>query len=205
MVLYSSWTHGSSALLERVGSPDAIDKYSVSDAFKGDFGDIVDLGLYSSVACLRMGWGSRFVVVDTGLSDYPRSGSFWCRYAIPTPVIEAGKRIKADKVLINYETQNPQKLNIEAVTVWDGNKRIFVEDNIHSIASTKGDDEYDGGISKRTTNSQASFDLSRLFSRNIIDRDVYFGLAVSIKIRAQDAKDNYLEIRSVGVDFDLPG
>lgn len=204
MVLYSSWTHGSSALLERVGSPNATGKDSVYKAFEGDTGDIVDLGQWSSAACLRMGWGARFVVIDTGSADNPQSGSFWCRYAIPTPVIEAGQRIKADKVLINYETKNPQNINIDAITVWDGNKRIFVDDNIHHALSTQGDDEYDGGISGYTTNAQASFNLSRLLSRNIVDRDVFFGLCVSIRIRAIQAKDDYLEIRSVGVDFDLP-
>lgn len=204
MVLYASWTHGNNALLERVGAPKVKGKDSVHSVFMGDYGDIVDLGQFSSVACLRMGWGARFVVYDTGSADNPQSGSFWCHYAIPTPVIEAGARAKADTVLINYETNKPRNINIDAVHVWDGNKRILAADNLQLINTTKGDDEYDGGISGQTANSSTAINLSRLFRRNIVDRDVFFGIGVSILIRADQAKDDYIEIRSVGIDFDLP-
>lgn len=204
MVLYASWTHGNSALLERAGAPKVRGKNTVYSVFRDDFGDIIDLGNYAGVACLRMGWGARFVVYDTGSGDNPQSGRFWCHYAIPTPVIEAGSRAKANTVLINYETNKTRNINIDSVHVWDGNKRILSVDNLNLINTTKGDDEFDGGISRETTNSSASVDLKRLFRRNIIDRDVFFGVGVSILIRAEQAKDDYLEIRSVGIDFDLP-
>ena len=45
---------------------------------------------------------------------------------------------------------------------------------------------------------------SRLFKRNIPNCPVFFGLGVSMLIRANQAKDDFLEIRGVGVDFQLP-
>lgn len=204
MVLYASWTHGNSVLLERRGAPSASSKGTVNSVFRGDPGDIIDLGGHAGAACLRMGWGARFVIYDTGDENRPKSGSFWCHYAIPTPVIEAGSRAKADTVLINYETNNPRNINIDAVHVWDGNKRIFAADGLNFINSTEGDDEFDGGISGQSFSPGTSVNLSRLFRRNIVDRDVFFGLGVSILIRANDARDTFLEIRSVGIDFDLP-
>lgn len=204
MVLYSSWVHGHSVLLERVGAPRATGKSTVNEVFRGDPGDIIDLGPASSAACLRIGWAARFVIYDSGSDNNPKSGDFWCHYAIPTPVVEAGARAEADSVLINYETNSPRSINIEAVHVWDGNKRIFAVNNLNFINSTTGDDEFDGGISGVTTNANTTPNLSRLFRRNIPNRPVFFGLGVSILIRANQAKDDFLEIRGVGVDFQLP-
>ncbi|NEP02277.1 MAG: hypothetical protein F6K58_27200 [Symploca sp. SIO2E9] len=204
MVLYASWVHGNSVLLERVGAPSARGKSTVNAAFRGDPGDIIDLGSAASAACLRLGWAARFVIYDSGSENNPKSGSFWCHYAIPTPVIEAGARAEVDKVLINYETNNPRNINLQAVHVWDGNKRIFAVDNLNFINGTTGDDEFDGGISGQTTNANITPNLSRLFVRNIQNRPVFFGLGVSILIRANRAKDDFLEIRGVGIDFQLP-
>lgn len=204
MVLHTSWVHGNSAYLERSGSPSVSSKSSIKAAFQGEAGDIVYLGGAASVACVRLGWGARFVVYDSGSENRTKSGSFWCHYAIPTPVIESGSRAQVDRVLVNYETNNPRNINIEAVHVWDGNKRIDAVDRLGFINSTSGDDEFDGGISGQTANADITPNLSRLFSRNIQNRDVFFGLGVSIFIRANEAKDNFLEIRGVGIDFQLP-
>lgn len=199
MVLYSSWVHGNSALLERNGSPGVKGKSSILSSFRGETGDIVYLGGEGSAACVRMGWGSRFVVFDSGSENYEKSGSFWCHFAIPTPVIEEGSRAQADTVLINYESSDRQALNISAVTVWDGNRRIFADEN-PIIAG----DDFDGGIPNQTSNSGIRPNLSRLWRGNISRQPIYFGVQVSLQIRAQRARDDILEVRSVGVDFQLP-
>ena len=198
MTLYASWVHGNSVLLERVGAPNAKGKSSVKAAFRGDAGDIVDLGHNGGAACLRIGWAARFVIYDSGAKDYAKSGEFWGHYAIPTPVIEAGKRAEADTVLINYESTDINEISISAVHVWDGNKRIFADDSLTISA-----DDFNGGISGYTTNANATPNVSKLFRGNIRRRRIYFGIDVSLLIRANEAKNSYLEIRGVGIDFQI--
>ena len=203
MTLYASWVHGNSFLLERVGASRALDRSSVRDAFLGSTGDIidgdiVDFGAYGGAACLRIGWAARFVIFDTGNGNLRKSGSFWCHYAIPTPVIEAGKRAEADTVLINYESTDISQISISAVHVWDGNKRIFVDDS-----PTRDADDFNGGISRYTTNAGVTPNGSKLFRGNIRRRPIYFGIGVSLRIRAHAAINNNLEIRGVGIDFQI--
>lgn len=200
-MLYASWVHGHSVQLERPGSPKVTGKNSVKSAFRtlSLDGDIIDLGGYAAVACLRIGWAARFVVFDSGSRNKEKSGTFWCHYAIPTPVIEADARAEAERVLINYESSDINALSICAVHVWDGNKRIFADDS--PIMSA---DDFDGGIPGKTTNASVTPNVSRLLRGDLGRRQVFFGLGVSIKIRAQRAKNDILEIRSVGVDFQLP-
>jgi hypothetical protein len=199
MSLYASWVHGHSVLLERRGSPNAKSKASVLSSFGGDPGDIVDLGANATAACLRIGWGARFVIYDSGTTNVEKSGQFWCHYAIPTPVIVAGTRAEADTVLINYESSDINALSIAAVHVWDGNKRIFADDS----PPISGDD-FNGGISGFTKNADVTPNLSRLWKGDIRRRPIFFGVGVSLLIRAHHAKDDFLEIRSVGIDFQVP-
>lgn len=198
MALHAAWVHGNSALLERVGAPSAKDKTSVLTAFRGDTGDIVDLGGHGSIACLRMGWGARFVTFDNGSDNREKSGSFWVHYAIPTPVIEDGHRARADTVLLNYESTDINEMSPAAIHVWDGNIRIFADDS-----PTVSADDFNGGIPGSTTNSSATPDISKLWRGDIRLKPVFFGLTVSVLIRAQRARDNFLEIRGVGVDLQL--
>ena len=197
MSLYASWVHGNSVLLERVGAPSVRGKSSVKSAFRGDPGDIVDLPGHAAAACLRIGWAARFVVYDSGSENQTKTGSFWCHYAIPTPVIEAGSRAQADTVLINYESSNINALSVSRIHVWDGNRRIFADDSPKLSA-----DDYDGGIPGHIF-SGGTPNVSRLFKGNIRRQRIFFGVSVSLLIRAQSAKDDILEIRGVGIDFQV--
>jgi hypothetical protein len=200
MSLYASWVHGNSALLERTGAGGATGKDSVLAAFKGDPGDIVDLDGSAAAACLRIAWAARFVVYDSGIqTNLPKSGEFWCHYAIPTPVIVADRRAEADTVLINYASSDISALSIAAVHVWDGNKRIFANDSPPVSA-----DGFNGGIPGLTLNPSVTPNLTRLFAGDIQRRPIFFGVGVSLLIRAREAKDDFLEIRSVGIDFQVP-
>jgi hypothetical protein len=196
MALYASWVHGHNVQLERVGAPNATGKSSVLSAFRGDPGDIVDLGGFASAACLRIGWAARFVVFDNGSQDLEKSGAFWCHYAIPTPVIEAGQRAEADTVLVNWDTSDRADLFVSAVHVWDGNKRIFADDS-PPIS------DFDGGIDGSTTNAGVTPNLSQLYRGDIQRRPIFFGVGVSLLIEANGARNDVLEIRSVGVDFEI--
>jgi len=197
MSVYSSWVHGSSVLLERREAGSAWSESDVKNAFRGDPGDIVDMGNYVSFACLRIGWASRFIVFDSGSGNLPKSGHLWCHYAIPTPVIVANKRAEADTVLVNYHSNDFSALRIEAVHVWDGNKRIFAEG-----AATTG--SFNGGIPAHSFDANLNPNVSQLLKGDIQKRPIYFGVGVSLLIRAQEAKDTFLEIRSVGIDFHVP-
>lgn len=200
MSLYASWVHGTQVQLERRGAVQAKSKSTVNTAFHRSNGDLVYLGGSGRAACLRIGWAARFVVYDCGSANYKKSGSFWCHYVIPTPVIEEGKRAEVDTVLINYESSNINALSIGAIHVWDGNKRIFVDDT-----PTISADDFNGGISGHSNNAGVTPDLNKLWRGNIQRRPIYFGLCVSLLIKAQEAKDDYLEIRSVGIDFQIQG
>lgn len=69
MSLYASWVHGHQVQLERKGAASATGKSSVLNAFNGYYGDSINLGGSAAVACLRLGWGARFVVYDCGSRD----------------------------------------------------------------------------------------------------------------------------------------
>ncbi len=196
MGLHRSFVHGNSAYLEHTGSHAATGKHSVKSAFNDDYGDLIDLGGHAGAACLRLGWGARFVVFDTGSKNFEKSGSFWCHYAIPTPAVEDGFRATASNVRINYESTDIQEISISRVHVWDGNRNIFIDNS-----PTRSADDFNGGISGHSWNA-ATPNLTKIWTGNINQR-VYFGVGVSILIRAQRSRDSFLEIRSVGVDFNM--
>jgi len=64
-------------------------------------------------------------------------------------------------------------------------------------------DDFNGGIPGYSTNAGITPNLNKLWRGNIQKRPIYFGLCVSLLIKAQSAKDDYLEIRSVGIDFQI--
>lgn len=196
MALYSSWVHGHNVQLERVGSPDVRSKATAKRAFSGHSGDTVGLGDFGVAACVRIGWAARFVVFDDGSGNVAKSGRFWCHYAVPTPVVVAGRRAQADTVLVNWKSSDRTGLFVAAVHVWDANKRIFA-DNSPPIG------DFDGGIDSRTEDAAVAPVLGQLYRGDIPRRPVFFGVGVSLLIEAKGAIDDVLEIRSVGVDFDV--
>lgn len=204
MSLHASWVHGSAVQLERPGAPSTTGGMSTvrrAFAHTGDgwfTGDILDLGGYAGIACLRIGWAARFVAYDHGTADWPKSGYFWCHYPVPTPVIQAGSRARAQRVLINYSTTHLQALAPAAIHVWDGNRRIFA-DNSPEVSA----DDFNGGIAEHTTHPGTRVATGDLWPGDLGNREVFFGLAVSIRIHAHRAREAYLEIRSVGIDFDI--
>lgn len=178
MSLYAMWVHGNNVQLERIGATNVTGKQSVHKAFADRSGDTVTLGGYGAVACLRTGSAARFVVFDAGDKNFAKSGNFWVHYAIPTPVIVNNNRAKAVTVLVKFGSSDSQALSIAAVHVWDGNARIFRDDE----PDTTSGSDYRGALD---------------------GRDIYLGIGVSIRIRAHEAKDDYLEIHGVGVDFQI--
>lgn len=192
MSLYSSWVHGNSVQLERRGAVEAKSKATVDEAFDRSNGDLVSLGGNGTVACLRIGWAARFVVYDCGFKNEAKSGQFWCHYAIPTPVIIDGKRAEADTVLINYESSNINALSPGAIVVRDGDIVIFKD-----FSPTVSANDFNGGSGSLVR------DTKKLWRGDLQNRPVHYGLCVSLEIKAQSAKNDYLEIRGVGIDFQI--
>lgn len=195
---YESWVHGSSVLLERVGSPGAIDKASALSCYGGHYGDLLGTGDMGGAACFRIGWAARFVMLDLGNGNAPKSGSFWVHYAVPTFPIHSDTRSKAKRVFINYEVPRPStisELSIGSVHVWDGNRNILRADGVPRSA-----DGFNGGISGTGTSAETG-KKDRLLTVNV-NQDVFFGVGVSLHIEANTAKDGFLEIRGVGVEFE---
>lgn len=205
MGVHSSWIHGNAVLLERNFSPDAKSDRTIRRSFApttdGWFeGDVIDLGEYGGVACLRMGWTARFVVFDHGDKDYPKSGWFWCHYAIPTPALVDGREVRARELSVNCATSDFQKIAMTEIHVWDGNRRIFVESMGEASVTNRGND---GGIEDNTTDRGRTPNTDRLLKRPLGNERVFFGVLVSILVKANQAKNERLEIRGVGIDFEV--
>jgi hypothetical protein len=197
---YESWVHGHSVLLERVGSVAAVNKDSVDRAYGRHAGDAVNIGDNGAAACFRIGWAARFVVVDLGEGDAPKSGNFWVHYAVPTFARHSGVRTRANRVFVNYESSNIRELGIAALHVWDGNVRIFHNDAVPGSAVG-----FNGGIGGALTEATATPNPTRLLTVEIgssaRERGIFLGVGVSLLISARSAKDSFLEIRGVGVEF----
>lgn len=194
MVQVRMWTHGHSVGLERVGAPGATGKDSVLKRFAGSVGDVVDLGGHGSAACLRIGWAARIVVYDNGTKNLPKSGEFWCHFAVPTPVF--GLTASVVEVLGNWESSDSGRLFVDRVHVWDGNRRIFADDAVPPAG------RHNGGISGHTTDPSRR--PSTLWYHAVIGKEVMHGIGVALRVRAFNARDNLLELRGVGIQFDLP-
>lgn len=204
MSSHTSWVHGNSVVLEHVGSGQATGKRSVYREIVRDYGDLVDLGRNGAASCLKTGGGSRFDIHDTKSKkkkkngeekkDKPKSGSFWCHFAIPTPVFE-GKPVHTNTVLLNYQSSDTASIVIEEVHVYDGNKRIFSHESPLLEC-----DKFNGGISDTSVDSPRP-DPSRIWKGDIRPEPVCFAVGVSLLIKANEVEDDFLEIRSVGVDF----
>jgi|GEM_PF-2596166 len=198
MVLHASWTHGNSVLVERWRVPEAANDRGAAAGPLGDTEGTTHVDAEVSFACVRLGWATRFVVFDREGRHNPGSGDLWCHVAVPTPVVIAGNRVQADTVMVNWESSKRSSLFVAAVHVWDGNKRIFVDGK-----PFLGDSA--GGITARSKDPNVIPNLNLLYRGNLRRRLIYFGVSVSLRIRARETVDEYLEIRSVGIDFELPG
>lgn len=195
---FQSWAHGNSVLLERVSSPSAVNKSTALAAYGGDHhsGDLLSLGSGGAAACFRIGWAARFVVIDVGGGDAPRSGFFWVHYAIPVPIHAGSFRTRAMRVLVNYGTSFIGELSVASVHVWDGNRRIFAADGVAGSG-----DAFDGGIPGARFAPTPEPDMSQLLQLPIMNGiPVFFGLGVSLGIRATNAHNAYLEIRGAGIE-----
>jgi hypothetical protein len=185
--------HGHSVVLERVGAPDATGKKSVHEIFAGNAGDIIDLRTgHASAACLRIGRAARFVVFDNGTKNQPKSGAFWCHLAVPTPsqvayvsneegVFATG--FKPVNITGDWESNNPLTLFIDAVHVWHGGlRRVHRDDSVPRGNGT----------------------ATRYFKPFVNAPLVTQGLGASFRVRAVNARDNWLELRSVAIAFEGP-
>jgi len=191
MVLYASWTHGNSIVVE---VPRA---YQPSENGLDAGVNVVDIGAGASISCSRLGWATRFDVHQSRQGDGPVSGNLWCHVAVPTPVVVGGTRAQADTVMVNWESSNALSLFVAAVHVWDGNRRIFVDGR-----PSAGD--FTGGVIARSTDPTVVPNLNLMYRGNLNRKPVYLGVSVSLRIRASDARHEFLEVRSIGVDFDVP-
>ncbi len=201
MSLHKSYIHGNSVTLEYPHSDQVTGKRAANLRSSSHSQDTISFSGYARLACFRLRWGARFVFYDSGTENKPKSGSIWCHYAIPTPVIEEGSRARIRRVEINFESTLMSEINIGAVEVWDGNRLIFEEPN----PDLSGDRiNVNGGITGSTRNFRnVPEEENVLIIDDIPDQFIFFGLSVSIKIDAINAKENFLEIRGVGADFEI--
>jgi hypothetical protein len=172
--LFASWVHGHNLVLERaVFTPG---KAQVNAAFgrREWDGDLRDFGNSGAIAVSRLGWGARLVVFDYSSANNRKSGQVWCHYAVPTPVIVGGRRARLRQVLVRHTTPNPQQLAIIAVHVWDGDTRVFTRDGIVS---------------------------PNPFVAPLPDREVLWGMGVSLLVNANNARNVMLDVHAVGIDF----
>lgn len=175
--LFASWVHGHAIVLERgIFSPS---KAGVQAAFRDRLewdGDLIDFRNWGAIVASRLGWGARLVVFDYGSGNEQKSGAVWCHYAVPTPVIVSDRRARLRQVLIKHTTGSPQQLAIVAVHVWDGDNRVFAMDNI--VGMSPG-----------------------VFAQALPDQEVLWGMGVSLLVSANAARDVFIDIHAVGIDF----
>jgi hypothetical protein len=177
--LFASWVHGTAGQPERGFN---VSRAGILAGFKDRYsdGDIVDLGDWAGLAISRLGIAARFAVFDIGVGDLPKSGGAWIHYPIPTPVIVEGKRARFVKLLIRHETPSPMHMAIVSVYVHDGETRVLTVDNV-------------------VPNSPDPLVLDIPGNREVL-----WGVVVSVRINANNSKNNFMDINAVGVDFMIP-
>lgn len=179
--IHGVWVHGHSVMFGRSKT--------------GGGGDTLDLGGSACVALMRLEWAARFTVYDCGDDDLAKPAEFWCHFAIPTPVTIGRQRARARTLRINYEANNNRVFGIRKVHVWDGNMRIAAD-----AQALTGNTVHNGGIHDHM--NYGSPDTSKLYRWPLRDREVFFGIGVSIFMKTTGrSKGDTVEIRGVGVDF----
>jgi hypothetical protein len=174
---FTSWVHGHSVVLERgiLGDrPTKVDVMTALPTINWD-GDLIDLRNSGVLVLSRIGFGARFVVFDRKKSNRPKSGTVWCHYAVPIPFTSNPSALRLWTLLISHNTPTSEQLAITNVDIWDGVVRVHQSDTIEEMASP--------------------------FSMPLPLQQVNHGLGVSLLIRAENAKDTFLDIYSVGITF----
>jgi hypothetical protein len=173
--MFASWVHGNAAQVEKredvgiLGDDSGI--LGGDDALLG--GDVAG-------GALRFGWGAEMYIRGRGPGwrSEVRSGTFWVHYAIPTPVIESGRRSVARDLLVRWRSPDNTRITFDSVHVWDGDARFFARDGVW------GDPEEP---------------LRRI---PLGDHAVNWGIGVSLHVRGNSTTFRQrLVVHSVGVDF----
>lgn len=74
-----------------------------------------------------------YLIRRTGMSIIigGNSGNYnWFHFAIPTPVIVNGNRLRADSVMVRFKSASADAF-VTAIHVYDGEKRIAMYENLH--------------------------------------------------------------------------
>ncbi len=102
----------------------------------------------------------------------------WLHYGIPTPVILNGRRLKIQRVMLDFATASADAM-VTAVHVWDADKRILTKD----------------GISLSGNQPFVAFDIPGTPA-------VIYGIGISIGLSAGvENMDHRFYFRTVGADF----
>lgn len=99
--------------------------------------------------------------------------AYWFHFAIPTPVIVDGVRARLRKSLVLFTAG--AGVTLSAVHVWDGPNRVYTEDSLAS-----------GGL--------------HLHASDLPDREVEFGVGISVLFRFADAGS--ITLHAAGIDFE---
>jgi hypothetical protein len=91
----------------------------------------------------------------------PGTDGEWFQWAIPTPVLVAGKRSSVKKVFVLYATDGTAK--VQAVHVYDSDVRIGTFDNLH-------------------LSGNHSSGLDNMNSWNVPEHQMKFGLGISVLV-----------------------
>jgi len=112
------------------------------------------------------------------VTPYNESTVGWCHFAIPTPVILDGKRLRAGSAMARLQTGPGAK--IIGFHVWDGDKRIAAYDNLNVTVSTPNMLRYD-----------------------VPDRpEVLWGTVICVLVQfSGNVADNWVKMIGAGIDF----
>jgi len=163
------WTHGNSVELE-----------SGWEGTKKDSKSAVQYShdLQTRFHLYKTKGRSEIFIKDTTNLFHPRSGSVWCHFSIPTPTYFQSKKVRVRKILLNFETNEPQ-IFLTDVLIYDGNKKIGEFKDLKL------------------------YDKHPLRVFDVIDTpELTYGLGVSLRVKAIDAREtDYIRFYSVGADL----
>jgi hypothetical protein len=169
--MFASWVHGTAGHVQHT-------QFSLTG------GDDTAVAIDTAGGILRFGWGAEVYFraisddLDTRLKDF-RSGGLWVHYAIPTPVIEGGRRAVARDLIVKWSSPDNTSITISELHVWDGDSFL-----IPPLVGVWGDPE----------------EPTRRISLG--DRSVNWGIGVSLHIKGNHVNfQKRLKIHSIGVDF----